>query len=345
MRYTESRDAAKNYAQAAMTFMDEKGLAPNPNGFAVWYNYASENFPELKAQVDQILAEKGKVDDSAIQEIFAKFLSEEEKSDELRRTSERIEANLEKVMKFVATANQETSNYGETLENFSGNIANAGGVEEIRAMVASVVEETRSVMESNKKLESQLTESSSEINVLRQEMARVQHEASTDGLTGIPNRKTFDRTLAAAAKAAQSEGSFLCLLLTDIDHFKKFNDTFGHQMGDQVLKLVAHTMRQTVRGQDTACRYGGEEFAVILPKTQLREATLVAENIRKAVASKKLINRTKNIDLGQITLSIGVSEYSLGEPITALIERADAGLYAAKDAGRNRVITQMELGK
>ena len=130
--------------------------------------------------------------------------------------------------------------------------------------------------------------------------------------------------------------------MTDVDHFKHFNDSYGHLTGDQVLRLVAMSVKQNVKGQDIAARYGGEEFAVVLPNTVLRSAITVAEHIRRAVMTKELMKRSTGENLGRITVSIGVAALRPGETPQALIERADGCLYAAKRAGRNRVISEAD---
>ena len=138
-------------------------------------------------------------------------------------------------------------------------------------------------------------------------------------------------------------GTSFCLMLLDIDHFKRFNDTWGHQTGDQVLRLVAMTLKSNIKGKDLAARYGGEEFAAILPETDLEGAVIVADNIRKAVQAKELLKRSTNEKLGRITASFGVAMYKPGDSPSSLIERADRCLYAAKHAGRNRVLSEVEL--
>ena len=136
----------------------------------------------------------------------------------------------------------------------------------------------------------------------------------------------------------------ICLLLADIDHFKTFNDTYGHTVGDQVLKLVARMLSQEIKGRDLAARYGGEEFTIILPDTALDGAVKLAQQLCAVLAHKELKNRESGKHFGQVTLSIGAALYRPGESPAQLINRADEALYRAKGKGRNRVISETELG-
>lgn len=128
--------------------------------------------------------------------------------------------------------------------------------------------------------------------------------------------------------------------MVDIDHFKRFNDTHGHQVGDQVLRLVAKTLTDCVRAGDLPARYGGEEFAVVLPKTGIQVARPIAERIRTTLAARKIIRRNTGEGLGGITISIGAALYHPGETPAALVARADSALYAAKRQGRNRLVVE-----
>ena len=189
-------------------------------------------------------------------------------------------------------------------------------------------------------LRSQVTSSTDEIPQLKQELETTRRDALTDGLTGVANRKYFDETLRRAVADADKTNTPLSFILADLDHFKAFNDNHGHQVGDQVLKVVGRTLIDCIKGQDTAARYGGEEFAVILPKTTVGSAAAVAENIRKTISAKKRKQKGADGTLGPITASLGVSNYVPGEPIKDLIERVDRALYEAKNFGRNRVMSE-----
>ena len=195
-----------------------------------------------------------------------------------------------------------------------------------------------------KKLENQLEASAGEVSTLREKMETIRQESLIDPLTGLANRRAFDQRMADAMNEVAAEGGDLCILMGDIDHFKKFNDTWGHATGDQVLRLVAQCFKSNVKGRDTAARFGGEEFVVVLPDTSLANARRVAEQIRKAVESKKIVKRSTGESLGSITLSIGVAQLIPGEQSADTINRADTCLYAAKHAGRNCVRCEEQLG-
>jgi diguanylate cyclase len=209
-------------------------------------------------------------------------------------------------------------------------------------IVETLVQATNEMQQTNLSLEQKLNASKAEIQQLQQNLEMVRHESLTDPMTGLANRKYFDEALQRAIAEAGARSEPLSLLMIDIDHFKRFNDTYGHLTGDQVLRLVAASLKQNVKGQDIAARYGGEEFAVILPNTVLRSAVTVGDHIRRAAMSKELIKRSTGELLGRITLSVGAATLHHGDTAQSLIERADACLYAAKRNGRNRVICETD---
>ena len=201
---------------------------------------------------------------------------------------------------------------------------------------------TREMRDTNKALEDRLSLSKTEISNLQHSLEAIRAESLTDPLTGLGNRKYFDRSIEVAVQAALASGEPLSLLMFDIDHFKSFNDSYGHLTGDQVLRLVGMSLKQTIKGQDITARYGGEEFAVVLPNTALRQALTVADHIRRAVMAKELKKKSTGEILGRVTISVGVSMLKPGDDTDSLIERADACLYAAKRNGRNRVICEVD---
>ncbi len=172
-----------------------------------------------------------------------------------------------------------------------------------------------------------------------------EERAKTDTLTGLPNRRALDDFFRTAQIAAMEKDEPLSALLIDIDHFKNFNDNFGHGVGDQVLRLVAKVLRERVREVDLPARYGGEELIAILPGADIDMCGAVAELIRRTIEECQITRRSTGETLPGVTVSIGVGQFQLGESMAELIDRCDRALYLAKRSGRNRVVTEGELDR
>lgn len=342
MEYTDGFNTAAGFAQNAMDLMAENNIPHTPRNFAVWYAHTSGRDPQLIEALETLIT-SGSVTDDDCAALYAKYLSKDDEAANLQRTSERIEAAVGEVLGFIDEASVGAETYGQSLENNLGEMASADNLDSLRKAVETLVGDTQKMATQNELLHERLENSSKEIQSLHEHLEDVRAEALTDGLTNIPNRKAFDMNLRQEAMNAMETGEDLCLLLCDIDHFKKFNDSFGHHTGDQVLKLAGMILTQNVKGRDTAARYGGEEFAIILPNTKLGAAKVLANKVREAVASKRIRKKSTGEDFGAITMSIGVAKFRGGESLSELIQRSDKGLYQAKDSGRNCVVTEEEL--
>ena len=249
---------------------------------------------------------------------------------------------IDDVMSLLTDALGMSASYDASLNGASEKLSAAKTPDQVKGVVESLLRSTREMHETNKALEERLMLSKNEISNLQQSLEAIRAESLTDPLTGLGNRKYFDRMIETAVQDALATGEPLSLLMFDIDHFKSFNDSYGHLTGDQVLRLVGMSLKQTIKGQDITARYGGEEFAVVLPSTALRQALTVADHIRRAVMAKELKKKSTGEILGRVTISVGVSMLKPGDDPDALIERADACLYAAKRNGRNRVICEVD---
>jgi len=333
---------ALGYANSAIDLLKRATIPPYPQFYELLYTYATGVNPSLNSRINAIFREGDPTADLA-ERLYNEFLKAQDANERISSVSERMSHRIEAVHDAIDTAMTTANAYSGALQAASGDLNGDTDPQTLKVMARRLLAETRRMQDANHQLEQKLQASRDDIAQLQRDLDDVRREAMLDPLTKICNRKSFDENLHKALSDASAGDSPLCLMLLDIDHFKRFNDTWGHQTGDQVLRLVAMTLKSNIKGQDTAARYGGEEFAAILPETDLEGAMIVADNVRKAVQAKELLKRSTNEKLGRITASFGVAVYRPGDTASSLIERADRCLYAAKHAGRNRSIGETEL--
>jgi len=313
-----------------------------PRNYEVWYAYATGYNPTLNQPINEAIARAGTLTASDVDQIYETYLSPARLTDRIDNVGSRIVDEIDQVMAMVDAAVGSATQYTESLAHATQDLGATKDREGLRKIVESLVRATREMEGNNARLENSLKASKQEIHQLQTNLEAVRNESLTDPLTSLANRKYFDSALDKCIAQSGQNGEPLALLLADIDHFKAFNDTFGHLTGDQVLRLVAIALKQNVKGQDIAARYGGEEFAIILPGTSLRAALTVADHVRRAVMTKELMKRSTGEHLGRVTVSIGVAVLQKGETAQSLIERADNCLYTAKRCGRNRVMCETD---
>lgn len=339
---SDEHERTMAFCDIALSQIKALRQAASPRNYEIWYSYATGYLPSLNQKINDTLNQNGVLSEADLDEIYNTFLAPTRLTDRIDTVGSKVMGEIEQVMAMIDAAAGSASSYTESLAGMSEAIGASSDREGLRAIVEGLVATAKEMEESNQKLEERLSASKREINELQVNLEAVRTESLTDPLTQLANRKFFDTTLQEAIDYARDNDEPLSLMLTDIDHFKKFNDTFGHLTGDQVLRLVAMSVKQNVKGQDTAARYGGEEFAVILPNTILRSAITVADHIRRAVMTKELMKRSTGEHLGRVTISIGVASLLPDDTAATLIERADTCLYAAKRNGRNRVLCEAD---
>lgn len=313
-----------------------------PRNYEIWYVYATGYNAPLNKIINETLARNGTLSEADLEQIYDTYLSHIKTSDRIDKVGARVIGEIDDVMTLVTDALCMSQSFELKLTGANENLRTAKSRDQIKAIVDGLIKSTREMRDTNKALEDRLSLSKTEISNLQHSLEAIRAESLTDPLTGLGNRKYFDRSIEMAVQTALASGEPLSLLMFDIDHFKSFNDSYGHLTGDQVLRLVSMSLKQTIKGQDITARYGGEEFAVVLPNTALRQALTVADHIRRAVMAKELKKKSTGEILGRVTISVGVSMLKPGDDTDSLIERADACLYAAKRNGRNRVICEVD---
>lgn len=333
---------ALGYANSAFDLLKRSGIPPYPQFYELLYTYATGVNPTLNNRINAIFRNGDSPSTNLAEALYNEFLKSDV-NDRMSNVSERMHARIEAVHEAIDSAMTTANAYSGSLQSASGDLERDISATAMKELADRLLSETRRMQETNRALEQKLEASRDDIASLQRDLDDVRRESLLDPLTKIANRKSFDEGMDAAIAEAGESDTPLCLMIIDIDHFKNFNDTYGHQTGDQVLRLVAMTLKSNIKGKDLAARYGGEEFVAILPSTDIEGAVIVAENIRRAIQAKELLKRSTNEKLGRITASFGVAAYKAGDTPAMLIERADRCLYAAKHAGRNRVVSESEL--
>lgn len=331
-------------AEITIGALKQLSLAATPRNVELWYSHVEGCNPALSREIQKFNQNHGQLNQEKLDQLYNKYILRGDLSKDVVDLVAKFETELGALTDIIEASGASAHGHGEKLQLLTHELNDTTAESPaINVLLENVINITKTIRFENQQLEQRLAASADEVITLRRDVESIQLEAMLDPLTGIKNRKTFDATIEAHLQSAKEENTPLALVLADIDHFKSFNDTWGHQTGDQVLRLVAEVMNANVKGQDTLARYGGEEFAIILPGTSLENGAMLADRIRVAVEARRLKKRRTNEDLGVITMSMGLAEFRPGDTVETLIERADTCLYGAKDNGRNCVITETEL--
>lgn len=339
---SDSLDFAMKIARKAMPEMIQLHIAPTPENYALWYLYTTARNKDLTMRIDGHKAASDTFTPELMAQLLQAFMSPQAEQEQMQRHTFTAQSLMADLLEMINTVSTETTSYNKNLggyvDKLSGKYTEAG----VDKMVKEILAKTLEIRDTGSELTSKLAASKKEVEELRQSLVQITEESNRDTLTGLANRKAFDTHLQHMIVDAQQSGGVFSLLLLDIDHFKQFNDKYGHLVGDEVLKIVAREMMNAVKGRDVVARYGGEEFAVLLPQTPLAGALIVAENLRKNVASQHLAHKDTKTSYGSLTISIGVAQFHANDDAEGMIHRADEALYRSKKGGRNRV-TQESL--
>ncbi|MET3892277.1 diguanylate cyclase [Bosea sp. OAE506] len=328
-------------AERVVAAMREHCSPTYPRAFEVWYAHLSGEIPAISMAMHAIITgSEGKVGTADIDHLYDRFISTERLARHAERTSLQVLGEIDGLMSLVDKALDSSERYHGRLCAMSEDVPPPADRQKLREWVEALVMSTREEVTRKTKLEAQLRESSNEIRNLREALESTRAEALTDPLTGLANRRHFEEMLQKSIDQATLRREPFALVMADIDFFKQFNDAHGHLTGDQVLRLVARTMKDKFKDKAIITRFGGEEFAVILPDADLIAGKFGAETVRQALLTRELVKRSTNENLGRITISLGVASYARGDTAASLTERADQALMAAKRSGRNRTVTE-----
>lgn len=333
-------EKAKAISALALDMLTSHCIPPSPMSYTVAYEYCSGSSAALKQALDEHLRSGNQLDAFLLQDLYERHIASEQIG-HLRGMGNGLQTILHSLMQDIAEAGNGAMILGETMEKNIGHLSTEIGPKDLRAIATDMLSATQAAQEQNNQLRQRLESTREETESLKTELEQYRREALVDPLTGLFNRRAMDTHLDELM--AIEAGTPLSVVMVDIDYFKRINDTYGHAVGDVVIRNVAETMRNCIRGEDFAVRYGGEEFIVLLPDTPLEGAFKVAETIRTRIESLRLVRRHDNFSLGPFTVSLGVAARRLEDTRESLVQRADKALYQSKNSGRNRVTHEGHL--
>lgn len=328
---------AYSYARRALEEMERWGVWPTPLNFELWLHCVSDPDGKLGKEILKIVTAGGPFTEDVAEGLAAEHLPRLRLSDEIQDAGAQLSRELQSFAGAMAQAKRSQEDYGRTLAGASKDLENGADGGTLQDLVSNLTAATQKVQKENSSLEQKLQESTLEVTRLREHLERVRRDAMTDALTQIANRKAFDEGLLRACVESEADGGTVTLAVLDIDHFKRFNDTWGHQTGDQVLRYVASVLSRMAMKPRLAARYGGEEFGIVFPGETADQVEAAMDAVRAEIGSRLLKRRSTNEELGAVTISVGVAERRRGEKPSSLVERADTALYDSKRSGRNRV--------
>jgi diguanylate cyclase len=330
----DTLESTSEYLRLALPYMSRFRIPVTPQNYGVWYEYVTGRNFLLKQEIDTLLQNNRTVDEVTTIHLYRKYV-DPTNMEWIEKARGNLNQVADSMVSSLDAAQGEVSKYEQSLNKCTTDINSNINPDELRALVSSLAENTRKMSEGNYQLQQNLEASRRVAEVLRTELVKTRAEATTDALSGLANRKGFE----IIVDELQMDGKLAstCLFLCDIDLFKTINDSYGHLMGDRVIKAIADIMKSQVKGKDFLARFGGEEFIVLLPETDLKGAIAVAESIRGAVEACRIVRQKTGEPIRQVTISIGVTRFIRDEDIKDTIARADYALYQAKENGRNRV--------
>jgi len=328
----DSQQRAGEYCRLALLYLGRRKVPPIPLNYALGYFYASGFDSRFREKMDELLGDDQPWAHETAVELFYRFLKicNDQSTGQIQQE---LLTTINDIIQSVLGVSQNAGKRSDKLNQCVTRLANCQDSKQALMITTEVLHEARALSSESETFALGMQTSAKEVERLKEELASARQEATTDALTGLQNRRVFDRVLNELITL----GEPFSLILMDIDYFKKINDEHGHPIGDHVLKQLAKVVSGRVRSSDCVSRYGGEEFAIVLPKTHLLEARQIAEKIRTGIGQLNMRRSDNRVTLGQVTASFGVTEYRRKENADALVSRVDEALYHAKRNGRNRV--------
>ena len=335
MRYQESREQSAEILRLTMPLMSRQQACFHPQTYTLWYEHCAGINPRLSQVLDTKLAANASLSNDETWQLYAQYVVARD-VENVGVIQQRLCDLIGDTGHFSALAGEEATHFTQTLTLQRDQLAKPLAIEEVRTILSELIVDTERMRTTTMELAERLENSVLEVQSLREQLEKAEHEATRDPLTGLLNRRGLARAAQSLFQVDQPMQN-CAMLLIDIDRFKDINDKYGHLVGDKVISTVAQVVRDNIKGRDLAARVGGDEFAVLLPDTSTTGASALAQQIRKSIASLQIRRNNQNASLEKVTLSIGISESGTAGKLDQMFEDADKAMYEVKSGGRDRV--------
>lgn len=330
---------AAGLAEKTLKLANDHLCAPYPKVYEVLYTYVSGHNTRLNSMVDEVLSENKEANKTELEAIHREVLDPVSKfQDVLLDTGQKLDGELTDITALTEKYISTNDNYQSTLNRSVESLKTSDSTQDLSEKILELIQENERMRDQTMELTESLEKSKEQIDDLKMCLSAAIDESMKDQLTGLGNRRWLERNFRIILENAGAGVERYCIVLLDIDRFKKINDTFGHLVGDKVLKYFGRIIQNNVRNDDICARFGGEEFCIILKKANIRQAEEVMENLRQQLEKSNLVLANSKTEIGTVTASFGITSLKTDDTLEGVLERVDGLLYEAKETGRNRIV-------
>lgn len=343
MTYQDKPEKAAEYLRQVIPLLSKYKVPATPINYSVWYNYVAGNQLALNEALNNVIEQGKPITDDLCMELYQAYVDGSAMIAAQDEIQKRLSKIVNQTIENVSSATRDAQQFDSSLSNQTQQLASSADAESTQMLISQMLADTRQMVRNHSDMTARMEATNSEVEQLKKELETVKQAAQRDSLTGLLNRGALDVAVRAVVEQPIASPNPSCIMMLDIDHFKRINDSFGHLVGDRVIRYVSALLKQVMGEEQQIGRYGGEEFAVLVRNTSLDDVLKLAEKVRVSLGKSKLQRKDSGETIGKVTISIGVAMHRSDDTVESLIERADAALYQAKNSGRDQVVCESDL--